>query len=116
MTTIPYGGSEINRLGAVPSLVVTRPSEASKLDDSLLSPEGLEAEAAKQCCLGQRVNYIFYINHPRRVFTHLNYCNRFSAIVCIYCVSISSFPGDFSDPIGPDEFDAPRDAHPPCIP
>jgi len=31
-------------------------------------------------------------------------------------VSISNFPGDFSDPIDPDDFDAPRDAHPPSIP
>ena len=31
-------------------------------------------------------------------------------------VSISNFPGDFSDPIEPDEFDAPRDAYPQCIP
>jgi hypothetical protein len=31
-------------------------------------------------------------------------------------VFISNFPGDFSDPIDPDEIDAPRDAHPPSIP
>jgi len=50
-------------------------------------PEGLEAEAAKTRCLGQRVYYvwqIFYINHPRRVFTRLDYCNGFSAITYIY--------------------------------
>ena len=31
-------------------------------------------------------------------------------------VSISNFPGDFSNPIEPDEFDAPRDAYPQSIP
>ena len=30
-------------------------------------------------------------------------------------VSISNFPGDFSDPIDLDEFEIPRDAHPPSI-
>src|SRR5487761_117613 len=31
-------------------------------------------------------------------------------------ISISNFPGDFTDPVDPDDFDAPRDAHPPNIP
>ena len=31
-------------------------------------------------------------------------------------VSISNFPCDFSDPIDLDEFETPRDAHPPSIP
>jgi hypothetical protein len=31
-------------------------------------------------------------------------------------VSISIFPGDFSNPIDPDEFEAPRDASPSSIP
>jgi len=31
-------------------------------------------------------------------------------------ISISNFLGDFSDPVDPDDFDAPRDAHPPNIP
>jgi hypothetical protein len=30
-------------------------------------------------------------------------------------VSVSNFPGNFSDPIDPDEFDAPCDTHPPSI-
>ena len=75
----------------------------------------LEAEAAKTVLLGPTRGIIFCQSSTLTIHDVFLRVKTIAIDSALSRVSISNFLGDFSYSIDPDEFDAPRDAHPPYI-